>query len=108
MKAEHNPTRYRELSQPHASPAVLDESLQAFFDEVSAARERHKLANVFLIVKTPVMDSTQKEVEMGSTLRLGDSFRMIELVAWAFGKEQADQREMVASAVAHGKGTARE
>lgn len=90
-----NPKLYRSLCEPFASNNELNESLGEFFKDVEAARERHKLRDVTIIVNASYLSAEGDESEGMAHLYLGDSRRAEGMAAWALGREQAIRQDTI-------------
>lgn len=87
----NDPANYAKMSEPFESKDKANQALQAFADEVSAARKRHGIANVIIIIK----DSCLYDGEPGDFLnlmQLGSSQEHEAMAAYAFGAIQAERR----------------
>lgn len=53
-KTIHDPDLYRRMSEPYASNEEAHAAMLAFLDDVSEARERHRISNVITVAVTNV------------------------------------------------------
>lgn len=100
--AESNPKRYRELNVPFESLDQTNEALDAFFADVKAARERHRIPDVALIAAVTYTGDAGTENASFARLSLGDQFKTAALLAYGYGAEQRTQRQLLDS-LAEGK-----
>ena len=79
MDPINDPALYRKLSEPFADAATADAAYAAFFTDVRAARERHRLPDVVLIVAYNVTtpDGERRLMRMGSNGNSGDVYTML-------------------------------
>ena len=104
----NDPKLYSEMTKdPFASNAAADDAIRAFFDEVDAARKRHRVPNVVVLAKTSyvadALAADPQAVEGMATLFLGDSREALPMLAHAFGAEQNAANERIARIIAAAK-----
>ena len=99
-KAEHNPERYSALSKPMKQEDA-DDALNAFFGEVSAARQRHKIQDVHVIVRMMIDRETGDAPGM-SSIHLGAVQESEAMCAWAFALAGEKRRAFIDNAKAEG------
>ncbi len=91
-----DPVRYFDMCKPHEN----DEASKAFYDEVSAARVKHRMPDVLVVVSFNV----NYDDGVGAALNcfsFGDSRNTESLAAFALGQQQADRREHINKLVAN-------
>ena len=93
MKAEHNPGRYSEMSNPRTSEEI-DTSIEAFYAELSALRIRHKLADVHVIVRV-IVDRGGDDVPAFSVMHCGAIQEAEGMCAYAFANSAEMRRKFV-------------
>ena len=98
----NDPANYRELSAPFTSIGVANAALKAFFDDVRAARQKHRIADVLTVVSVNVAYDSGEGTAMSHSTN-GDVLKAQALAAYAYGVEQSESRERMARLVA-GKG----
>ena len=93
---KNDPANYREMCVPHGSADEANAALDLFFDEVAAARKRHRIPNVLLTLEVRHLDAEGGEVEARASLSFGDSAHAEGLAAFALGFERAKREERTA------------
>lgn len=88
---------YRRMREPHESMAAAEEAMRAFYADVRAAREKHKITNGLLVVEFYALDSQGSEIPLTSRMSMGDSSHMVLLAAWLYGQEKRDYSENIGS-----------
>lgn len=83
----NDPKQYRELSQPFDSSEIANEALKRFFDDVEAARTKHKIADVTVIVEVRHMIDGE-EVRGSASSHFGDSRNRLPMIAREYGAER--------------------
>lgn len=90
-----NPDNYYELSKPFETQESASEAIQAFWEEFYELRNKHRMADAYVIVRVLV-----KEVgPVMTTLHAGDSLMGEQMTAWAFGREGADRQAAISKIV---------
>lgn len=102
MKAEKNPARYRDLSKPFENYDVANKALSAFYDELSELRQKHKIANVYVILKVNAVGEDGEEGEALSSMHMGSGLEAESLCAWAYGREQSRREQAIAALLKDG------
>jgi len=92
MPTRHDPSTYRRLSEPFPSPDACNAAIDAFMEEVGAARVRHGIRDVLVIVAGSVT-YPDGEAEYMTSGGMGDSTRQPVLAAHALGMAEAEARE---------------
>lgn len=83
MKTD-DPAKYRRNSEPFPSVEASNEALAAFFAEVQAARDRHRIADVIVLCEVNVM-TDDGEIRGGASSFLGDSTKQLPILAREYG-----------------------
>ena len=99
---EENPSLFRELNQPHENIDTMRADAEAFLTGVSALRAKFNLANVYMIVETPVMNGDEESV-ISFTHQWGDAWKALPMTAYAYGKEQSEQEALIQKVMNEGK-----
>lgn len=106
MSDTSNPKLFRELNEPFESAEEMNAAFDAFQADLSAAREKHGIPNVYCVLCFSVVQDGE-EVESMTSVSYGDSLRRQPMTAWAYGRESADHdslmRRIVADAMKHSK-----
>ena len=93
MTAEHNPARYSEMSKPRTGDEI-DKSIEAFYEELSALRVRHKLADVHVIVRV-IVDVNGDDAPAFSTMHCGSIQEAEGMCAYAFARSAEKRSQFV-------------
>jgi len=93
-KREHNKALYRQLSEPFASLDEFDAAVVRFREAVRVARIEAKLSDVYVIICASAQ-VTDGETQVITGLHFGNELLAEGLTAWAYGKEQAEHRELI-------------
>lgn len=99
--------RYREMSAPHASMAEFADAVSAFGDVVEQARVDNKLADVLVVIRSPVVAADGTVGAVMTTWHIGDSLLSAHLAAYAYGQAEQEQKEVLAKLLAGKAGKAR-
>ena len=98
----NNPALYRRLSEPFPSIEAANSALVAFFADVEAARERHRIADVTVLCEVShVLEG--EEVRASASGMMGDSARVLPMIAREFGAAQQRHKEQIALVVARAR-----
>ncbi len=87
-----DPANYRKMSEPHASADAANDAIKAFYDDVEAARKKHRIRDVVVAVKVATMYGDEEGTAV-TGFSFGSSVETVGLAAYAYGKEQAALRE---------------
>ena len=91
---------FRTLNVPFESQEAASKAADAFFEDLGKLREKHEIANVYVITLVSFTSSEGERLETSTAGMYGDQFRAEELAAYALGHEQARRQERIASIVA--------
>ncbi|HXI14987.1 MAG TPA: hypothetical protein VNM48_01355 [Chloroflexota bacterium] len=95
----HNPDLYHQLSVPFAAREDSNDAVDAFMADVEQAREKHRIADVYVIVETTVVvDGTETQ---GSYMKAwGSGLKPYPMVAAAYGYERGRFEDRMARIIA--------
>lgn len=99
----HQPDLFRRMAEPHESHDQCCDALNAFHADLRVLREKHKMANLFVVVGDSYRDDDGEPVDIVVTMTCGDMNRMEMLAAYGFGKMQADREATVARALSNSR-----
>ena len=97
----NDPENYRALSAPR-KPDEVNASIKAFLDEVAKLRKVHRLADVAVVIQTPVDYETGEGLGFTSS-HMGALQEGEAMLARALGAAAAERREFINQAVASGR-----
>lgn len=97
MKTTNDPENYRKMSVPFDGPDAANDAVRAFYAEVEAARNRHRIADVAVAIALNVKYESGQEGIAMTHAAFGDCFKTESLLAYALGVEQADGRQRLAT-----------
>jgi hypothetical protein len=101
-ETRNNPAHYRRMSEPFPSADEANEALAAFFADVRAARDRHRIADVVVLCEVShTLDG--EEVRGAADSFMGDSARALPMLAREFGAAQQRHVDHIALTVARGR-----
>lgn len=95
-----DPQNYREMSVPFFGPEAANLALEAFYDDVRAARQKHRIADVLTVVSVNVIYDEGGEGAALSHSHNGDPMKAESMAAYVFGREQADRKAWLNKLVA--------
>lgn len=98
----NDPAAYRRLSEPFLTLDAANESLAAFFEAVRLARERHRISDVAVLCEVSHVIEGE-EVRGGAQSFMGDSARVLPMLAREFGAAQQRHEDQIALTVAHAR-----
>jgi hypothetical protein len=99
---KNDPKHYREISVPFETMAAGNTALAAFFRDVEAARDKHRIPDVTVICEIAhTLDG--EEVRGSASASFGDGARVITMLAREYGAEQARHEERVSLIMAHAR-----
>lgn len=85
-----NPSLYRDLDKPFESPASANVAVQAFWDDVYALREKHRIPDILMVMRVP-LDEGDSFVMMTA----GNQLYAESMAAFGFGQATADRQQMI-------------
>lgn len=95
MSDGRNPTLYREMCLP-----VTQDEAQAncarFFERVSELRRECHLADIYIVLRLPIVAEDGREGIVHTSMEFGDPILAEEMCAWALGKEGARRQARIA------------
>lgn len=92
-----NPGLYRRMSEPFASAEEATAAINAFFDDLAALREKHRIADVHVIAKTNAIETDGEEHVSISRYHLGDALHAESMCAYAYGAETQARKALITS-----------
>jgi hypothetical protein len=101
MKTD-NPGLYRRLSEPFADADAANEAIQAFFVEVEALREKHRIPDVLVLVEANMM-TDGVETRGGARLFRGDKAHALPMLARSYGEERQQHENDMALLIESGR-----
>jgi hypothetical protein len=107
QKPINDPSLYRRMSEPHESLEAANAAWLAFYADVRAAREKHRIPDVLIVAELPFIDNGEESrAPVCSTI--GNARIAVELAAFAYGQEVKAKDRRIASAVMLGEKAAKE
>ena len=92
---------YAEMMKPHADAEAADTTLKAFFQELYELRNKHRLANVSVIVS----DSVSGSGCFYWSGHCGDENQREAMAAWNLGNSSSARQDAIRQAMATGAAT---
>lgn len=94
-----DPTRFRECSVPHETAEKADEALRAFYEDVDAARVKHRIAQVALVSQVNYVMEEGRETAAYSVSHIGDGLHQEAMMAYGYGVAKTLREETIADAL---------
>ena len=99
-KFKNDPENYHKMSEPHETPDKANEALQKFYDKVSEARKEFMIADILVITKDSVRYEDGTVGEFMHLNQLGNQLNGSPMAAYAYGRLQSEQRELLNKLIA--------
>lgn len=93
-KAKRDPGNYRDLSEPRPI-ADTQKSLEEFWEEFYELRNKHRLADVAMVVSTPCIYESGEEGDCSVMLQAGDIDKAESLFAMGYGQAVGRRQERI-------------
>jgi hypothetical protein len=103
LKNSSNPKLYGQMCEPFENQAEANEALTAFFEDVKAAREKHGITDVHLILSGYTAGGEDDPGAWLTSAHIGSPREAEAMCAWALGKAQEERRAMIADFLSIGK-----
>src|SRR5262249_32731030 len=87
-KEVDDPVGYHRHSEPFATREEANAAIDAFFDDVKAAREKHRIANAHLVVQVLAADQGPGRNRLFALYHLGSSTEALHMAAYAYATER--------------------
>lgn len=94
-----NESRYMKCSAPFETQIDAEKAITSFIDGIEELRERYGIANVAFAIKDSALDVGVFLVDGF----YGNSLEHEALLAWAFGKAQAEREQQIMELLGKGK-----
>lgn len=91
----HNPKRYREMSEPYPNYEEASKAIDAFYDELTALRAKHRIADVYFVMSTSYALSDGDQTNAMVIGHLGDSLKKLQMAAYGYGTAQEEHRATI-------------
>lgn len=88
------------LSEPLDGPDAANAAVEAFFKDVGAARQKHRIADCAFVVALNVRYADGVVGQAMTTCSFGDELKIESMLAFGLGREQATRREAIAKLIA--------
>ena len=90
----NDPENYRLMSQPFENGEAANKALDAFFEAVREARQKHRIADVVVLA---MVSAGEKDAKAIAQSTLGDDTNVEGICAWAYGRAAAEREARMAS-----------
>jgi hypothetical protein len=84
-----NPALYRKMSEPFQSREAAEAALGAFYEELRALREKHRVRDVSATWSFSYLLPDGVESESVGRCHIGDQMREVQMASWALGEAEA-------------------
>lgn len=101
-----DPSLYRRMSEPHESIETANAAWLAFYDDVRAVREKHRIPDVLIVAELAFINNGE-EAHAPVCSTIGNARIAVELAAFAYGQEVKAKDRRIASAVLDGEKAAK-
>ncbi len=101
-EGKRDPENYRQMLEPFSTSEAADATLKEFFERVYAIRNELGITDVVLVIRDNIVDpeSAGGEIPFMTMHTMGDYFKAQSMLAWAFGKCQADEKHRIMAILA--------
>jgi alkanesulfonate monooxygenase SsuD/methylene tetrahydromethanopterin reductase-like flavin-dependent oxidoreductase (luciferase family) len=99
---EYDPALYRRMSEPFATTGDASEALSAFFEDVHAARAKHRIADVNIAASVNVV-AEESDAPIIQRFHIGDQLKGAQMLAYAFGASQEAHHAVLATMISRGR-----
>jgi hypothetical protein len=89
-----NPELFARMSAPFDTLDEANDALSAFFEDVSAAREKHRIKNVVVIAEIATRDA-DGERPGAASFSCGDVSAVLPMVARKYGEEREAFEQLI-------------
>lgn len=93
---------YHKMCEPFASAEEANNAIDGFWDEVYALRVKHKIPDVHVVLYATYLTEDGEVSECAVDFHAGDVTKSEMMLAWAFGRAQADREEKIGKFLAAG------
>lgn len=97
-----DPKLYRQLNVPFDTDNLANDALTGFYEDVMAARIKHKIADVVVISQVSIAIDDDESVAI-SAWSCGDVLKREAMCAWAYAKYSHEREQMILRAGKQGK-----
>jgi hypothetical protein len=91
----NNLANYYEMSKPHEDAQALNKAFTEFFDDLKTIRERHKIADVLIVIGDTFKKDDNDIQAATSVIRYGDESHGLPMAAYALGKMKFELKEKI-------------
>lgn len=102
---ERNDARYLRLSEPFDNVNEADDAVQAFYKDVAAAREKHGIPDIVVLVELNVKRG--EVTKASSTFSMGNYLNRLPMLARAYGAEREAYEQTLGATIEEGRRSAR-
>ncbi len=96
---KNDPATYREMSIPHEDTEVASKAFADFGDDVYAARLKHRIRDVVVIVQMAAMTADKQEGTVIIEQTFGAQHEALPMLAMAFGRERKAWEDTLAQTI---------
>jgi hypothetical protein len=104
VSTTHDPKLYREMSAPFDNGDDANAALQAFYEDVGAARKKHRISDVVVLCEIAhMLDGS--EVRGSSSTMIGHSFNHLPMLAREYGAARQRHEDMLKHLISESRKT---
>ncbi len=96
---EIDPARYRTLSEPFDSKETGQAAILAFFKDLGEIRVKHKIPDLYVVIRASVLTETKEEGIFTTSLHYGSELEAEGMLAWALGRVQCERQDRIAKQI---------
>lgn len=91
MKNTQAPALYRKLSEPFASNDAAEAAIEAFYNDLTAIRAKHRIPDLSIVAQVNVLTegdlaTPPTEVEKACSMHYGNKLNQVPMLAMALGQ----------------------
>lgn len=90
-----DPANYRKLSEPFESPDAADAAIQAFWKEFYELRNKHRIADATVVVRTIYATNDGDEAVGLLAMHAGSWIHQESMSAFAYGQAVSDRQQQI-------------
>ena len=94
MKKYEDAGLFRKMSEPHESKDSIETEMNAFYDEIRASREKHKIKNVAIVTEVSFL-SDGKESSAYAVSTIGDTSAAEGMFAFGYGTMKQEREKFI-------------
>ncbi len=90
-----DPKRYRQASEPHPSRQAAEEAVNAFYDELSELRVKHRIRDMLVVYSVSFEEKDGQESASFGNTGFGNPSLWESMAAFVYGVEKRRREENI-------------